>query len=190
MDVVASHSAQSESGPQVRCSYPVRARLRDGTEILIRPITPEDAGREQDFVRSLSPESRYFRFMNTVRELSPAMLYRFTHPDLQREPALIALTGEGAAARQIGVARLAREQASASAEFAVVVADDWHCRGVGTRLLCELMRAARSVGLERIWGDILATNHRMLALMASLGFEIEPSPDDPLLRRAVKTIRG
>ena len=88
MDVEASHSAQSERGPQVRCSYPVRARLRDGTDILIRPITPEDAGREQDFVRSLSPDSRYFRFLNTVRELSPDMLYRFTHPDPQRELAL------------------------------------------------------------------------------------------------------
>jgi acetyltransferase len=128
--------------------------------------------------------------MSTVRELSPDMLYRFTHPDRQRELALIALAGEGAELRQIGVARLARAQDSATAEFAVAVADDWHNRGVGTRLLCELMRAARSAGLERIWGDILATNHRMLALMASLGFAVAASPDDPLLRRAVKTIRG
>lgn len=188
--VEASRTALSEHTSQARSGYPVRARLRDDAQILIRPIDPEDAGREQEFMRSLSPESRYFRFMNTIPELSPDMLYRFTHPDPERELALIALAGEGASARQIGVARLAHAPDSTSAEFAIAVADAWRNRGVGTRLLCELMRAARSAGLERLWGDILASNHRMLALMAALGFEIEPAPDDPVLRRAVKTLRG
>jgi RimJ/RimL family protein N-acetyltransferase len=50
------------------------------------------------------------------------------------------------------------------------------------------MRAARAAGLRRIWGDILASNHRMLALMTSLGFELQPAPKDPLLRRAVRTV--
>jgi acetyltransferase len=86
------------------------------------------------------------------------------------------------------VARCVADSEGAGAEFAVVVADQWQNRGVGTRLLCELMRAARSVGLRRLWGDILASNLRMLALMASLGFEIQPVPEDPLLRRAVRTI--
>lgn len=52
----------------------------------------------------------------------------------------------------------------------------------------ELIRAARTVGLRRVCGDILASNLRMLALMASLGFDLQPVPEDPLLRRAVKTI--
>jgi acetyltransferase len=170
--------------------YPVRTRLRDGTEIVIRPIEPGDAEREQAFVRSLSPESRYFRFMSALRELPADMLYRFTHPDLRHELALVALTGEGDDARQIGVARCVGDAGRTSAEFAVVVADDWQNRGVGTRLLCELMRAAHALGLTQIWGDILATNHRMLGLMASLGFDIRAAPEDPLLRRAVRTIDG
>jgi acetyltransferase len=178
----------ADSLPAARGLYPVRARLRDGVEIVIRPIGPEDAEREQAFVRALSPESRYFRFMTTLRELSPDMLYRFTHPDFQRDLALVATVGEGGAARLIGVARCVADSEGAGAEFAVVVADQWQNRGVGTRLLCELMRAARSVGLRRLWGDILASNLRMLALMASLGFEIQPVPEDPLLRRAVRTI--
>ena len=66
--------------------------------MVIRPIGPEDARREQAFVRGLSPESRYFRFMNTLRELSPEMLERFTHPDPAREIALVALTAETVAA--------------------------------------------------------------------------------------------
>jgi acetyltransferase len=166
----------------------VRARLRDGSEIVIRPIGPEDAEREQAFVRALSPQSRYFRFMSGLRELPVDMLYRFTHPDFQREVALVALSGEGSAVRQIGVARCVADEDRAGAEFAVVVADDWQNRGVGTRLLCELMRAARAAGLRRLWGDILAGNTQMLKLMDSLGFELRSPSDDPLVRRAARSL--
>ncbi len=171
---------------RLRSLYPVRTRLRDGTEITIRPIGPEDAEREQSFVRALSAESRYFRFMSALHELSPHTLYRFTHPDFEREIALVALVGTEPAARQIGVARLIAQEDPRRAEFAVVVADAWQTRGVGSRLMCELMRAGQMSGIEIIWGDVLASNHRMLALMNTLGFSIETVADDPLLRRVVK----
>jgi acetyltransferase len=186
MDVVLGNPTESPS--RATALYPVRARLRDGTDIVIRPIGPEDAEREQAFVRALSPESRYFRFMVTLRELPPDMLYRFTHPDFERELALVAVVGEGAASRLIGVARCVADPDRTSAEFALAVADAWQNRGVGTRLMCELMRAARALGIQRLWGEILASNMRMLGLMRSLGFEIEPAPDDPLLRRAIRLI--
>jgi acetyltransferase len=186
MDVVLSNPAESPS--RATALYPVRARLRDGSDIVIRPIGPEDAEREQAFVRALSPESRYFRFMVTLRELPPDMLYRFTHPDFERELALVAVAGEGAASRLIGVARCVADPDRTGAEFALAVADAWQNRGVGTRLMCELMRAARALGIQRLWGEILASNVRMLGLMSSLGFEIEGAPDDPLLRRAARLI--
>ncbi len=190
MDIASANSVPLPPGnrSRARALYPVRARLRDGTEIVIRPIGPEDAEREQAFVRALSPESRYFRFMITLRELPPDMLYRFTHPDFERELALVAVTGEGVASRLIGVTRCVADSDGTDAEFALAVADEWQNRGVGTRLMCELMRAARAVGIRRIWGEILASNVRMLGLMGSLGFEIEPVRGDPLLRRAVKFI--
>jgi acetyltransferase len=188
MDVLPSESSALAVPSPVRSWYPVRVRLREGTEIAIRPIGPDDAEREQTFIHSLSPQSRYFRFMNTLRELPPDMLYRFTHPDFQHEIALVALVGEGAAALQIGVARFAADPGRASAEFAVAVADKWQNRGVGSRLLCELLRAARAVGINQLRGDILASNSRMLALMAALGFDIQAAPEDPSLRRAVKTV--
>jgi GNAT superfamily N-acetyltransferase len=172
----------------VRALYPVRARLRDGTLITIRPIEPRDAQREQAFVQSLSPESRYFRFMSTLRELSPETLYRFTHPDFCREVALVALSEAADELHQVGVARCVAVDTGRQAEFAVVVADDWQGRGVAKRLLYELMRAARAIGIKQIWGDVLTANHRMLALMRTLGFAIVRVPEDALLRRAVKTI--
>jgi acetyltransferase len=176
-------SAQSQA-TALAALYPVRVRLRDGTEIVIRPIMPEDVDREQQFVRGLSAESRFFRFMSTLRELTPEMLYRFTHPDAQREVALIALTGEGGALKQIGVARCVADDARSEAEFAIVVADDYQKRGVGRRLLSELVRAARVVGFTLLWGDILATNRRMLNLMTAAGFALRSVPEDALLRRA------
>jgi acetyltransferase len=190
MNLVPTQPAAQAAVPPVRSWYPVRVRLRDGTAITIRPIGPEDADREQEFVRQLSSESRYNRFMNTLRELPPDMLDRFTHPDFQHDLALVALDGDSHAAHQIGVARIAVDPEGASGEFAVVVADAWQNRGVGKRLMCELLRAARALGLKEVWGDILASNRRMFALMASLGFTLRAAPEDPLLWRAVKVIDG
>ena len=85
--------------------YPRHLLLRDGTSVVIRPIGPEDAHREQAFVRGLSPESRYLRFMNTLRELSPEMLERFTHPDPAREIALVALTADASRWRRAASGR-------------------------------------------------------------------------------------
>jgi len=190
--VVLAVLAQNSDVPPVRMGalYPVQARLRDGTAITIRPIGPPDTLREQAFMQALSPQSRYFRFMSTLRELPPDMLYRFTHPDVDREVALVALAGEGDELRQIGVARCIVEDSQHAAEFALAVADDWQSRGVGSRLMCELMRAARVAGIRHLRGDVLSTNRRMLALMRTLGFDIVSVPGDALVRRVVKNLES
>ena len=77
-------------------------QLPDGTEITIRPIRPEDAEMEQEFVRDLSDEAKYFRFMNTLQELTQTMLVRFTQIDYDREMALIAVTEESGKEVEIG----------------------------------------------------------------------------------------
>ena len=140
-------------------------------------------------MRTLSAESRFFRFMSTMRELTPEMLYRFTHPDSQREVALVALSESGPALRQIAVARCVADGTSGQAEFAVAVADEWQNRGVGRRLLCELVRAARAMGFSSLWGDILIANHRMLNLMTAAGFALHTVPADPTLRRASMSLQ-
>ena len=169
-------------------TYPFEAELRNGIRVTIRPIEPEDAQREQAFVRGLSPESRYFRFMNTLRELSPQMLERFTHPDAAREIALVALTGEGASAQQIGVARCALMQDGKASEFALVVADAFQGQGLGRLLMQALLNAADERGIKRIEGLVLNNNQRMLELMHSLGFETSSVSEDPTLRRVVKQV--
>jgi acetyltransferase len=152
----------------------------DGTRLTIRPIRPEDATIEQEFVRRLSPESRYFRFMQAVSELTPQMLVRFTQIDYDREMALIAVRdNDDGIELQVAVARYTVDPDRRGCEFALTVADEWQGQGIGYHLMSELMEVARGRGLARIHGEVLANNHTMMGLMRRLGFEARTSPDDP-----------
>ncbi|MGH8731531.1 MAG: GNAT family N-acetyltransferase [Burkholderiales bacterium] len=172
--------------------YPVELvqswTLRDGTRVVIRPIRPEDRQIEQDFVHNLSDESRYFRFFNAVRDLSETALTRFTQVNYEREMALIAVISENGRETEIGVARYAINPDGTSCEFAIVVADAWQRKGIGSKLMHSLMDAAGSRGLETMEGWVLAGNTRMLALMDALGFTIDASAGDPSLRHVVKNL--
>ena len=156
--------------------------LPDGTHLLVRPIKPEDADLERRFVASLSEQTRFFRFFYRLHELSPAMLVRFTQVDYDRELALLALrpdptTPQGESI--VGVARFIEKADLESAEFAVVVADAWHRRGIAGRLMRALITAARKKGLQRLVGTVLRANQNMLRFTAALGFVERDDPDDP-----------
>ena len=174
--------------------HPYPARLvsewsaPNGTRVTVRPIRPEDARIEQEFVKRLSPEARYFRFMDTVRELTPQMLVRFTQIDYDREMALVAITGGGRSEKEVGVARYVTSPDGASCEFAIVVADDWQRVGLGRYLMAQLIEVARVRGLASMSGEMLPGNHGMLKLAVRMGFEIGASPIDPALRRATLSL--
>lgn len=163
-------------------------QLADGTSLIIRPIRPEDAELEQEFVRNLSEESRYFRFMNSVQELSEAMLVRFTQIDYSREMALVAVTEEGGHEVELGVTRYIINPDGESCDFALVIADHMRGKGLGHKLMTALMDAARSRGLKRIRGEVLKDNSRMLKLMTRLNFSIENSPDDESIKVVSKEL--
>ena len=174
--------------------YPIhlvkQLQLNDGTDIVIRPIRPEDAEIEAEFVRSLSNESRYFRFMNSVQELSQEMLVRFTQIDYHNEMALVAVTSSAGREEQIGVARYTTNLDKKSCEFALVVSDKWRGRGIAHHLMRRLMQVARDRELERIEGQILGNNVKMLQLMTSLSFQISNDPDDPSVKLAVAQLHA
>ncbi len=159
-------------------------RLADGTEIVIRPIRPEDAALEKSFISRLSAQSRYFRFMQEIKELNQEMLVRFTQLDYDRELALIAVlknTGESTET-ELGVARYIMNPDGKSCEFALVVADEWQGRGLGSQLMKLLMRAAHMRGFTEMNGEVLHENTAMLDLVAYLGFNITVNNEDPAIR--------
>jgi acetyltransferase len=162
--------------------------LRDGTRVVVRPIRPEDRQIEREFVQQLSNESKYFRFMSGLRELSEAMLNRFTQIDYDREMALIAIVCEKEKETEIGVARYIVNADNASCEFAVAVADAWQNRGVGTALIRSLTAAARARGLLSMEGIVVARNSSMLGLMHALGFSIQAEPGDASIRHVTKQL--
>lgn len=163
-------------------------QLTDGTDITLRPIRSEDADMLQDFVRGMSEESRYFRFMDTLRELNPTMLSRFTQIDYDREMALVATVDEGGCEIQIGVARYIINPDGESCEFGMAVADAWQGRGIGHKLMSELIEVAHDKGLERMEGEVLSKNIGMLDLAESLGFKISPVAGDDGIKAVKKKL--
>lgn len=172
--------------------YPVHLEqswpLADGRIVTVRPVRPEDAVLEQAFVDAMSPESRYFRFMDASRELPPGLIARFTQVDYDREMALVAIVDEGGRPRQIGSARYAEIPDGESVEFALAIDDRWQQFGLGRRLMDALCDIARAQGYRSIVGDVLADNAKMLRLMHALGFSSQVHPDDRALKRVVKAL--
>jgi acetyltransferase len=153
-------------------------QLSDGKNITIRPIRPEDAEIEREFVKALSPQAKYFRFMQALQELTPQMLIRFTQIDYDRELALIAVTEEKGKETEVAVARYSTKPDGNTCEFAIVVADNWQRKGIGQRLMLGLMEAARNKGFRVMDGEILSDNKPMIKMMTKLGFHVETSSED------------
>ena len=154
------------------------ASARDAPPVLLRPVGPEDAAGVQSFVRALSPQSRYSRFLCGLSELLPYMLRRLTQPMLPDEFGLLAVADGPGARNVVGMAHLALSEAR-SAEIAVVVADAWQRRGLGTRLVQAL--AHHAPGVEALRGMVRSENRAMLALARRLGFRVLGSPEPGLV---------
>lgn len=157
----------------------VRQRvLFDGTPVTIRPIRAEDSGMEQDFVRHLSEDSRYFRFMASLRELPPKKLQFFTEIDYDRHMAFVATIVREDKELEIGVARYVATENPGSCEFAVAVDDAWQGSGVAGLLMLSLEAAAREHGFKTMQGMVLATNQKMLRFARKRGFKSHHNPGE------------
>jgi acetyltransferase len=164
-------------------------QLPDGTNVTIRPISPEDAKIEYDCVHNLSERSKYFRFMQSLDDLTPLMLARFTQIDYDREMALIATVFKNGVETEIGVTRYITNPDGKSCEMAIVVTDAWQGKGIGQRMLERLMGQAREHGLEIMEGEVLADNHDMLKMVEKLGFTISTDTDDISIKHIYKSLR-
>lgn len=153
-------------------SAKMRTQLRDGRQVLIRPISPADLGALKAFFAALSPVISRLRFHGSVKELPERLLHELAEPDQHAHVGFIAeADGEAAdgAALLVAEARYVRCPNSDAAEFALVVADGWRGIGLGTSLMKALVRHARLAGVRRLWGDALADNEAIRRFLSSLG---------------------
>ncbi len=152
--------------------YVMPWRMKDGTEVTLRPIKPEDEPIELEFIRGLSTETSRFRFFQIIKDLPHEALVRFCNIDYDREMAIIAETREGNRTLEIGVSRLILEPNKKRGEFAVVVADKYQGKGLGVKLVDMLIEFAKEKGIESIYGTVMGENLRMIRLCEKLGCSI------------------
>ncbi len=142
--------------------------LRDGSVVVLLPMTPEEAERLIRFHHRLSAETTRRRFFSVHPELSPAELERFTNVDhLDREAFIAVAEGE-----IVGVGRFDRIGDRDRAEVAFVVVDTWQGRGVGTALFAHLVDRARELEISRFVAETLPENGPMLAVFRHAGLPI------------------
>ena len=156
-------------------------RLNDGRSVAIRPILPTDLDALRTFYAALSPRTRALRFHVSMKEVPEDLLREFTGVDWSAHVAFVAEDRGAARDRPtalVAEARYVRQADSDSAEFALVVADDWRRAGLGTSLVRALARNARFAGLRRLCGDVLKDNKATRVFLDSLGARPVPGASD------------
>jgi acetyltransferase len=152
--------------------------------VVIRPLRVQDAAAFRDFLEHLSPASRYARFQQVVKEVSPQLLRLLLEVDPRSHVALGAFDGD----RLVGEARYARRDDPVEADFAIAVDDARRGSGLAHLLLRDLMQHARRAGVARLEGEVLAGNEAMLAFAAQEGFRILPHFGDARLTRVQREL--
>jgi acetyltransferase len=156
--------------------------MRDGTPVLLRPMKPEDEPLVSNFLGRCSEETIYFRYFRLIKKWTHEMLIRFTQNDYDREMGLMAIGQPPGPEIMMGVSRLVMETNRETAEFAVIVADPWQGKGLGPKLVEEVIVIARKRGVKLLWGEVLATNQPMLDMVKRLGFSLTRQTESQTFR--------
>jgi len=156
--------------------YVATRTLKNGAQVLLRPIKPEDEARFNEFLMSLSKETMRFRFFQILKELPHEALTRYCNLDYDREIAIVAELQNDR--KIVGAGRVIVEPNGKSGEFAVLVGDQWQGLGLGSRLMDYIITVGKDLKLERIWGYVLANNYTMLCMCKAKGFSSEPLDEE------------
>jgi acetyltransferase len=151
--------------------------LQDGTPVFVRPVRPEDESAMAKLFGKITAEDLRLRFFAPVKQLSHAFVARLTQLDYGRAMELAAI--EPAAGDFLGVVHIHADANYESGEYAVLVRSDLKGHGLGWQLMQLIIEYARSEGLKRIEGQVLAENTSMLTMCRELGFSVRSHPEDP-----------
>jgi acetyltransferase len=147
--------------------------LRNGTEVLLRPIKPEDEPMWLEMFQSFSEESIRYRFFQMLKDTPHEVRVRYCNIDYDREMAIVAELLEGGKRKILGVSRLSFEPDNKNSEMAFIVGDDWQNLGLGTKMVDYTLDIALEMGVENVYAIMLQDNYRALSLTKKMGFSIE-----------------
>ncbi len=153
--------------------YTYNYTMRDGTDVLIRPIKAEDEPLERDMFSYFSRETQYFRFMGYIKDTTHDMIVKFTNIDYDREMALVAEINRDGRRKMIGVVRIVNDIGNEATEYAIVVADPWQGKGLGSELTNRIMDIAKDRGIKKVYANVLKSNTTMLEMFKSRNFKID-----------------
>ena len=156
--------------------------MKNGEEVLVRPIRPEDEPLLIRLHQALSERTvylRYFQPLKLSQRTAHERLTRICFIDYDREMALVVEhKGPDGGPEIIAIGRLSRLRGKDEAEMAVLVDDRFQHLGLGTLLYRRLIEVARDEHLTRVVSTILAENHEMQAICRKLGFQLKTDLDD------------
>jgi len=158
-------------------------KTKKKTPVLIRPIRPEDETLMVKFHETLSEESVYHRYFNSLKLSQRVAHDRLTHicfNDYDREIALVAeyRAPKTQERRILGVGRLSKQHGVNESEFSILISDEWQSQGLGTELLKRLVKIAAGEKHDRVTGHILNDNHAMQHICKAVGFKLTHKPED------------
>ncbi|MEP7030671.1 MAG: GNAT family N-acetyltransferase [Pseudolabrys sp.] len=159
-----------------------RVALRDGTPVLLRPLTAADGALYPDFQKAVDAQDFRLRFFSPLRQLSPEFIDKLTHYDPKIAMASIAI--EETAGIMLGVVRLHDDPAGGGADLAVIIRSHLKGRGLGWAMMRHMIAYAKSKGLKSVRGQVLAENSTMLIMCKELGFHVTDDPGE----RGVKQV--
>jgi len=148
-------------------------RLKNGREILLRPIKPEDEPMWLEMFQSFSEESIRYRFFQMLKDTSHELRVRYCNIDYDREVAIVAEENEEGRRKILGVGRLSIEPDGKSGELAFIVVDKWQGLGLGTKIVDYVLEIAKEKGIEKVFAIMLSDNCRALNLTKKMGFQHE-----------------
>jgi GNAT superfamily N-acetyltransferase len=149
---------------------------------MLRPARSSDGDALQSYVRGLSAQSRYNRFLGAANELPPSELARALAANGRDTRTLLLISTAEGRETVVGEARMALSCAERAGEFSMSIADDWRRLGLGAALLEEIERKTAADGIEWLFGDTLRTNEGMIALARGRGFGLGAGFEARLVR--------
>ncbi|MBN1591302.1 MAG: bifunctional acetate--CoA ligase family protein/GNAT family N-acetyltransferase [Pirellulales bacterium] len=156
-------------------------KLKTGEDVILRPIKPEDEPMWHELLAGCSTESIRFRFSYLFKQTTHEMAARYCFIDYDREIGIVAEVEEEGQRKLVGVGRLVADMNHETAEYAILLVDRWHGRGLGAMLTDYCIEVGRRWGLKRVVAETSKDNHRMIGIFRKHGFDIDENQEEDVV---------